>query len=98
MSYLTQARISHSATMHDRVAQCAVGEGIGSAESWTAEHSRQWAAAPGWDDAWEYALNVHSTDEDYDPGTDEAVITDGMILSEVQALNPPPEPPEEPPA
>ena len=29
-------------------------------------------------------------EEDYDPGSDEAVITDGQILSQVQVMSAPP--------
>jgi hypothetical protein len=94
MSYLTQSKIAANQAMNERVIQCAVGEQISDGQNWAYQHQREWAAAPGWDDAWEYALNVHSSDQNYDPGTDEAVITDGMILSQVQAMNPPPE--EEP--
>jgi hypothetical protein len=55
-------------------------------DRWTLEHRRKWASAPDWDDAWEYALNVHGAEEDYDPGTDGAVITDTQILGQVQAM------------
>jgi hypothetical protein len=39
-------------------------------------------ASPGWDEAWSSALASGGDN----PGRDPAVITDGMILSEVQAL------------
>jgi hypothetical protein len=88
MSYLTQGAIAASQSMLTRVAACAAGEGIeANPDTWTWEQRRYWAAAPGWDDAWEYALNVH-TEEGYDPGADPAVITDGMILSAVQPMLP----------
>jgi len=81
--------------MTERVAQCATLEGIPQPDAWTTEHKREWAAAPGWDDAWAYAKNTHPFDPEsgvaYDPGTDEAVITDGMILGQVQAMNGTPE-------
>jgi len=91
MSYLTQAHISSNTNMMARVAQAAASEGISNPDYWCQVNARQWAAAPGWDEAWEYALNTHTDDPDYDPGEDEAVVTDGMILSQVQLMNPPPE-------
>jgi len=89
--YLTQSEMSQNGSLRNRVAQCAAGEGKGTeADSWAQFNARVWAASPGWGEAWEYAENVHSGDAEYDPGADEAVITDGMILSEVQLLlNPP---------
>jgi hypothetical protein len=103
MSYLTQDAIASSPAMQHRVAQCAAQEGVGTNPSpgdpvtgrpmdpdrWTLEHRRQWASAPDWDDAWEYALNTHPPVEGepaYDPGTDDAVITDGQILGQVQSM------------
>jgi hypothetical protein len=72
--------------MYNRVAQAAATEGFSDPDSWTAAHRRTWAASPGWDSAWESAYASHPDDPDYQPGTDEAVITDGMILSAVQAI------------
>ena len=45
-----------------------------------------WAASPGWDAAWESALASHPDEPEYDPGADEAAITDAMILSQVQSM------------
>jgi hypothetical protein len=96
MSYLTQDEIANSRSMLARVAQAAAEQDVsGDPDRWTYDNRRDWAAAPGWDDAWESARVSHPDDGDpttpaYDPGTDEAVITDSMILSQVQAMNPPP--------
>lgn len=93
MSYLTQNTIANSRYMLDRVAQAAAQEDAGGPgvdpDRWTYDHRRDWAAAPGWDTAWEYAVNTHPPvdgEEPYDPGSDEAVITDGMILAQVQSM------------
>lgn len=100
MSYLTQDAIASDPDMQHRVAQCAAQEGVGTdpvpadpmtgraldPDRWTLEHRRQWASAPDWDDAWEYALNVHGADADYSPGADGAVITDQQILGQVQSM------------
>jgi len=88
MGYLTQNTIAYNGSMFGRMAQAAAEEGIPDPEVWAGDTRRIWAASPGWDDAWESAL---ATDPDADPGTNEAVITDGMILSQVQSMNPPPE-------
>lgn len=85
MSYLEQNEIAGNPSMMSRVAQCATGEGIPDSDSWASVHRREWAASPGWDSAWASSLASHP-DKDYDPGSDESVITDSMILSEVQAL------------
>ena len=89
MSYLTQNAISESAAMHNRIAQAATQENIvpaGDADSWTFNMRRAWAASPGWAAAWEsYRVGNPGVP---DPGANEAVITDGMILAQVQAMRP----------
>jgi hypothetical protein len=93
MSYLTQDSIASSPSMQHRVAQCYAGEQPSTPvpqdpDRWSFTNRRYWAAAPDWDAAWEYALNVHGSEEGYDPGPDEAVITDGQILAQVQSMLP----------
>jgi len=90
MTYLTQATIAGSSSMTARIAQAAAEEGIPDADMWTGQNRRIWASAPGWDAAWESALVTHGN-SGYDPGADEAVITDGMILAQVQSMYVPPE-------
>jgi hypothetical protein len=85
MSYLTQATIAGNSAMFSRLAQAAATEGFASPDEWAGTNARKWAASPGWDEAWESALASHPG-PDYDPGSDEAVVTDPMILSEVQSL------------
>lgn len=93
MSYLNQSEIAGNSFMFARVAQCAAQQDVPDPDNWTNVNRREWAASPGWDDAWASAQAAHEGDPPpgpgeapYDPGADEAVITDGMILSEVQAL------------
>jgi hypothetical protein len=87
MSYLTQSEIANNGSMINRVSQAATEEGKGdNGESWAYNNRRNWASAPGWDDAWESARASHPDDPTFDPGADEAVITDGMILSQVQGM------------
>lgn len=88
MSYLTQDTIANNRAMLARVAQAAAQEDVSSdPDRWTYENRRDWASAPGWDAAWESAL---VSDPDADPGINEGVITDGMILSQVQSMAPSP--------
>ena len=93
MSYLDQSVIASNQAMTERVAQCATQEGQTDADTWTHDNRRAWASAPGWDAAWASALASHPTPVPpepftgvYDPGSDEAVITDSMILSQVQSM------------
>jgi hypothetical protein len=90
MSYLTQDEIANNRSMLSRVAQAAAQEKVSSdPDRWVYENRRTWASAPGWSDAWESAKVTHP-EEDYDPGLDEGVVTDGMILSQVQSMTAPP--------
>ena len=94
MSYLTQTEISGNAAMRNRVAAAAAEQGIDTdPDDWAYANRRDWAAAPGWDAAWESAKVAHPNDpedpgyiEGYDPGADEAVVTDQQILAQVQAM------------
>ena len=91
MTYLVQDEIANNRPMQSRVAQAAAQEALSpDPDRWAYENRRTWAAAPGWDAAWESALVTNEGEEGYDPGTDEGVITDGMILSQVQSMAPPP--------
>jgi hypothetical protein len=82
MSYLTISNIAADQTMRQRVAACAAQEGVTGPEGWAQQNSLTWAAAPGWADAWEYAVAA----DNQDPGADPAVITDAQILSQVQSM------------
>lgn len=84
MSYNSIAEVAHSYSLRERIAACAAVEGVTNPHptEWADQHLWWLAASPGWGDAWAYALASGITD----PGADEAVITDGMILSAVQAI------------
>ena len=89
MSYLTQDEIANSRAMLSRIAQAVASEQLPlQPDQWAYDNRRGWAAAPGWDAAWESALVAHPEDG-YDPGRDESVITDLQILSQIQAMNAP---------
>jgi hypothetical protein len=106
-SYLSISTIATDAFMIERLNACATqqeylgsividekwGDPPGGVLSWVANMRYVWASSPGWGAAWDYALAAHPDDAAYEPGQDPGVITDGMILSAVQALGaPPPEP------
>lgn len=86
MSYMSIYKASIDEHLRSRVAACVAQEqGVGgdrSPESWTMTHALRWAATPGWPEAYQYALDSGVEN----PGADEAVITDQMILSAIQPI------------
>jgi hypothetical protein len=89
MSYFTQAIIADDPYMRLRVSAAAAQQGCAEdfgidPDAWTLEWRKVWASSPGWDAAWESAQagNVEI------PGMDAGVVTDGMILAQVQAMMP----------
>lgn len=101
MTYMTQTDMSNDYYLTNRVAACAAGEGQEFPDQWAHETRRTWAAAPGWDEAWDSYLVSNppppgwpdapaEVDPPVDPwippGKNEAVISDGMILSQVQGM------------
>lgn len=89
MAYLDISNMTQSGSLLGRLSAAAAQEqGAGAdldpdaPEAWAQAHRWALVAAPGWGEAW--ASAVAGGNED--PGADPGVITDGMILSEVQAL------------
>lgn len=93
-AYLAMSQIANDALMVERVRSCTTQQNaLGSISVpdpivWADENRYVWAASPGWAGAWDSALAAHPPDDEpnYRPGGDPAVITDGQILSTVQAL------------
>jgi hypothetical protein len=86
-SYLSIASAADSYSMQRRVAACAAQQAApGDPFQWTVDNKYGWASAPAWGAAWDSALASHPDDPEYDPGADPAVVTDGMILGQVQAM------------
>lgn len=82
MSYNSIAKMHDSEALRRRITACAAREDITNPELWTQSKMWEIVAAPGWDAAWDSGvLNF----PDSDVGEQEGVITDGMILSAVQA-------------
>lgn len=84
MSYSVQAQLSSDADFIARVSACAAVEAPKSHQppQWARDHIWWVAAAPGFADAYEYAI----ANDNPNPGQDPAVITDAMILGAVQQL------------
>jgi hypothetical protein len=91
VTYLTQGEIAENRYMNVRVAQCVATQDVNiDPDRWTTENRREWAATPGWDASWAAGYVANPDDPAYDPGADEACITDQAILSAVQLLLAPP--------
>jgi len=84
MSYASQAQLANDAAFRNRVSACAAVEIPHTHQpvQWTNDHIWWVSAAPGFADAYEYAVNTGVVN----PGGDPAVITDSQILSAVQAI------------
>lgn len=82
MSYDTIADVSESGSLRRRITACAAQEGEADPDSWVYKTRWVWAAAPGWGEAFASAEAAGNPD----PGADEAVITDAMILTQVQDM------------
>ena len=84
MPYSAQAALSRDTDFISRISSCAAVEveKTHQPEQWAHDHVWWLAAAPGFADAYEYAINSNVER----PGNDPAVITDAMILGAVQAL------------
>lgn len=89
MAYIDVASMTRDSALMLRLSAAAAQEQTGGAvldpdepEAWANAHRWELCAAPGWGDAWASAVAGGSED----PGSDPGVITDGMILSEVQAV------------
>jgi hypothetical protein len=98
-SYLAISQIAADGAMTQRVTACAAQqqrEGLTiepDAPTWTLHNRYSWASSPTWGEKWASALAAHENDPPpqegdtiYQPGADPAVISDGDILSTVQAL------------
>lgn len=82
MTYKTVADMAENFALNRRITAGAAKESIDNPQGWVQLYRWEVAAQPGWDAAWDSAVAGGVED----PGADEAVITDGMILSGVQAV------------
>lgn len=86
MTYKTVADIADSPSLRRRITACAAQQAKPDPEAWTLKYHWYLAASPGWAEAWESYLAGGPAG---DPGSDETVITDGMILAAVEAIEEP---------
>jgi hypothetical protein len=83
MSYATIASITESSSLFKRIQACAAEQQKPKPyQEWVWDRLWDIAASPGWAAAWESAVAADIED----PGADEGVITDGMILAVVQPM------------
>lgn len=82
MAYSDIALLSSDNDFILRTTACATTEGEADPKQWAMDHQWQMAATPGFGEAYASAIVSGIVR----PGNDPAVITDGMILSAVQAL------------
>ncbi len=92
-SYLGIAAIANDLSMTERMRAAATQQVhlgdvplIVDPVSWVTANRYLWASSPSWAEKWEYALETHTDNPDYEPGKDPTVITDDDILSTVQNL------------
>lgn len=92
-SYLSIAAIAQDQFMNERMRACATQQvSLGSVQLnvdpslWVQQNAYLWASSPSWGEKWTYALDSHPDEPDYEPGKDDAVITDEDILATVQHL------------
>jgi hypothetical protein len=83
MSYYTGWVLANDQDFMKRIGYCSEVEGFG--YEWGIEHRMSVAASPGFAEAYESAI----LNEVPNPGRDPAVISDGQILSAVQAVHGP---------
>lgn len=87
MTYNAMIELAGSSSLSQRIAAAAAGERIDSPDAWASVRRWEFAAQPGWVDAWDYAKASLTINMNKDLGERDDVITDAMILSAVQALN-----------
>ena len=84
MSYQTIVEMSQSQSLKGRILAAAAQEGIVNTQMWVDTNLLLIITDPGWADAWEYAKNTATLDQNPDTGVRPGVINDAMILAAVQ--------------
>jgi hypothetical protein len=82
MSYSTQAKLARDQDVLERVTACAASLGIKNPTEWVWSIQWVWSAQAGWDQAYSDALTAGKSQ----PGLDEDIITDEMILIAVNGV------------
>ena len=82
MTYKSIAQMAQDQSLTLRVTACAAQENKPNFQAWVRNNMWTIVSASDWDAAWTYAVDTNIVD----PGNNEGVITDQMILSQVQPL------------
>lgn len=86
MSYQTVTDMHANAALFNRLTGCAAQEAVsGDPAAWVAEHIWVLISHTDWIDAWAYAEDTKTVNQNQDTGMRDDVINDAMILSAVQA-------------
>lgn len=84
-NYNATSQMVESDSLLRRVIACAAAEGIVNPEQWSRDQMWYLASNSDWVDAWAYAVDNQTLDHNPDTGARPGVISDGVILSVVQA-------------
>lgn len=86
MSYQAVVQMANSSSLLQRVAAAAAEEGMADPMDWAQRNLWKVVSSPGWRDAWSYAEDVKTVNQNPDTGIRTDVINDDMILAAVQPL------------
>jgi hypothetical protein len=88
MTYNSIREMATSPSLLARIAASAAQQGIDNPVVWANDNMWKLAASPAWDDKWDYAKATQTPNVNPDTGARNDVISDGDILSAVQAAMP----------
>jgi hypothetical protein len=86
MSYQSVVEMASNQSLLARIVAAAAGEGQVDPLIWAQQNIWKIVSEPGWDEAWQYAVDTANDDVNPDTGKRPGVINDQMILGAVQAL------------
>lgn len=87
MSYTSIVEMANSSSLIGRLTAAAAGEAIATPEQWVRTNLWKIVSSPGWADQWAYAFDTATVNTNPDLGIRTDVISDGDILSAVQAVH-----------
>lgn len=75
----------NSESLKQRIVAAASKAGVLNADQWVSDQMLTLVSAPGWEEAWQYAVDAYQINLNPDTGIRDDVINDAMITAEVQA-------------